>query len=78
MFSHKCTYAGNVLATRTDGNPIHASQVIRPSVLTLPNINVKAAAMATNIAVHAPWVETAFKPIEIPSIAEPVTNTQYA
>lgn len=78
MSSHKCTYAGNVLAVRMDGNPIHASQVIRPSVLTLPNINVRTAAMVAKIAVHAPWAETAFKPIEIPSIAEPVTNTQYA
>lgn len=36
------------------------------------------AAIATKIAVHAPCVETAFNPMETPSILEPVTNIQYA
>lgn len=54
------------------GSPIHASQVIRPSVRTLLQINPRMAAMTAKTAVHVPWVEIAFKPIEIPRIPEPL------
>lgn len=60
------------------GRPIHASQVIRPRVRILAQRNPTTAAMATNTAVQTPWVETAFSPMEMPSIADPVTNIQYA
>jgi hypothetical protein len=56
------------------GSPIHANQVILPSVLTLLHANPTTAATATNIAVHVPWLEMEFKPIDIPSIPEPTTN----
>lgn len=65
---------GNLRATSIHGSPIHASQVIRPNVRTLEKINPRMAAMATKTAVHAPWVETAFRPIDIPRILDPVLN----
>jgi hypothetical protein len=34
------------------------------------------AATATKTAVHVPWCEIAFKPMEMPSIPDPDTNTQ--
>ena len=70
-------YGGALLATMIHGRPIHASQVIRPRVRILAQRNPTTAAMATNTAVQTPWVETAFSPMEMPSIADPVTNIQY-
>ena len=61
-----------------DGSPIHASQVIRPSVWMLLQASPTTAATPTKAAVHIACVETAFNPIEIPSILDPVTNIQYA
>lgn len=62
---------------RMDGRPIHASQVMRPSVRILPQMNIIMAATATKTAVQAPWVEIAFRLIDIPRMAEPLTNIQY-
>lgn len=56
------------------GNPIHASQVIRPSVRMLLNAKPKTAATATNPAVQVACDETAFNPIESDKIAEPELN----
>lgn len=50
--------------------PIQASQVMRPSVWMLPNPKPITAATATKTAVHAPWVDTELKEIEMPSIPE--------
>ena len=61
-----------------DGSPIHASQVIRPSVRMLLQASPTKAEIPTKAAVHLPCVETAFNPIETPSILEPVTDIQYA
>lgn len=36
------------------------------------------AAIPTKAAVHIACVETAFNPIETPSMLDPVTNIQYA
>jgi hypothetical protein len=66
----------SLLAVRIHGSPTHASHVIRPRVRILLQANPRIAATTINIAVHIPWVETAFKPIEIPSIPEPETNIQ--
>lgn len=67
----------NLLDTRTQIVPTHASQLIRPSVRTLAKARPIAAATATNTAVHVPCVDTALRPIDTPSIAEPETNNQY-
>lgn len=61
-----------------DGSPIHASQVIRPSVWMLLQASPTKAAIPTKAAVHIACVETAFSPIETPSMLDPVTNIQYA
>lgn len=44
----------NEPAARIHGKPTHASQVIRPSVLTLLVANPRMAAMAAKAAVHIP------------------------
>jgi hypothetical protein len=36
----------------------------------LPNNNPMMAATTTKMAVHAPWVESELKPMEMPSMAE--------
>jgi hypothetical protein len=59
-------------AARMQGRPIQASQVIRPSVRMLLRPNPTMAATAAKAAVHVAWVETAFKPIEMPRMAEPL------
>lgn len=64
----------NVPAARMHGKPTHASQVMRPSVLTLLVANPRMAAMAAKAAVHIPCVETEFNPMVIPSIPEALTN----
>lgn len=51
--------------------PIHASQLIRPSVRILEKPNPIIAATATKMAVQVACIERAFKAIEILSIAEP-------
>lgn len=66
----------NSLAIRIHVTPIHASHVMRPSVWMLPRAKPQTAATATKIAVHAAWPETAFNPIEIPSIPAPATKIQ--
>ena len=38
--------------------------------------NPMTAATATKIAVQVPWVETALRPIDMPSMPEPETNIQ--
>jgi hypothetical protein len=58
------------------GSPIHASQVILPSVRTLLKIKPKIVATTVKTAVHVPCVDTAFRPMEIPRIPEPLTNIQ--
>lgn len=58
------------------GSPIHASQVILPSVRTLLNANPRIHATTENTAVQVPWVETAFRPMDMPRIPEPLTNIQ--
>lgn len=57
-------------------NPTHAIQVMRPSVWILDSKNPTTAATARKIAVHAPWADTAFKEIDIPSIPDPETKIQ--
>lgn len=57
-------------------NPTHAIQVMRPSVWILDSRNPITAATARKIAVHAPWADTAFKEIDIPSIPDPETKIQ--
>jgi hypothetical protein len=58
--------------------PIQASQEIRPSVRILASDAAAMAATATKTAVHVALLETAFKPIEVPSMPDPVTNIQSA
>lgn len=70
--AHLVRFTQNIPATRIHGSPIHASQVIRPSVRMLLHTNPRIAATAAKTAVHVAWVETAFKPIEIARIAEPL------
>lgn len=36
------------------------------------------AVTATKTAVHVPWVDTAFRPIEAPSMPEPAPNVKSA
>lgn len=57
-------------------SPTQANQLILPNVWILPNVNPMAAAMATNMAVQAPWVDMALKEIEMPSMPEPATKIQ--
>jgi hypothetical protein len=45
---------GEVPAIRIHGSPIHANQVIFPSVRTLLHANPTTLATATNTAVHVP------------------------
>ena len=54
--------------------PTQASQLIFESVRILPRIKAATAATATKIAVQAPWVETALRPMEILSIPDPATK----
>jgi hypothetical protein len=61
-----------MIAARIHGRPIHASQVILPSVRMLLRPNPAMAATAAKTAVHVAWVETAFRPIEMPRMAEPL------
>ncbi|GMF77364.1 unnamed protein product [Aspergillus oryzae] len=65
-----------LLAVRMHTSPTHASQVIWPRVRMLENMNPRIAATATKTAVHTPCVETAFRPMERPSIPEPDTKIQ--
>lgn len=66
----------DVPAVRIHGSPIHASQVIRPSVRILLVRKPKMAATATKTAVQAPLVDTVFRPMEMPRMPEPVTKIQ--
>jgi hypothetical protein len=66
----------DLLATRMAVAPTQQSQETLPSVWILPSVNPRTAATATKIAVHAPCVETAFRPMEMPSIPAPATNIQ--
>lgn len=67
---------GDLLATMMDTIPTHASQVMRPRVRMLPNMNPMTAATATKTAVHVPWADTAFNAMEILSMADPATKIQ--
>lgn len=49
-----------------------------PSVRMLPNEKPIKAATPTKIAVQAPCVERAFRPMEIPSIADAAKNVKSA
>lgn len=77
MLIHSCTIWVIILAMRIAGRPIHAIQVTRPSVRILQQMNVNMAETATKTAVQAPWVEIAFRLIDTPRMAEPLTNIQY-
>jgi hypothetical protein len=59
-----------MMATR----PIQASQLILPRVRMLHSPKAAMAATATKTAVHAAWVLTALRPMEIPSSPEPPTK----
>jgi hypothetical protein len=54
--------------------PTSASQLILPSVLMLAKDPPTMAARATKTAVHVPCIETAFRPMEMPSIMDPATK----
>lgn len=54
--------------------PIQASHWILPRVLMLERPMATMAATATNAAVHVPCSDTAFNPIEIPSMPDPATK----
>jgi hypothetical protein len=56
--------------------PTQQSQDTLPSVWILLRRKPIIAATATKMAVQAPWVETAFRPIEMPSIPAPATKIQ--
>lgn len=58
--------------------PIQAKKPILSSVLILPNINPMTAAHATNPAVQMACVESAFKEMEILSMADPATKVKSA
>jgi hypothetical protein len=71
-------YSGGIsnedsLATRTLAVPIHASQDILLSVRILARMKVQMAATAVKTALQVPWVETAFKAIEVLIIPDPAT-----
>lgn len=72
----KITFSVDIPAIKMHGSPTQASQVILPSVRTLLKVNPKIAATTENTAVHVPCVDTAFRPMEIPRIPEPLTNIQ--
>lgn len=57
-------------------SPIQAIQPIRLKVRMLLRRNVRIAATATKTAVQVPWVEIAFRAIDILSIPEPETKIQ--
>lgn len=56
--------------------PSQASQLILPRVRILAKEKPTTAATTTNTAVHVPWADTAFNPIEVPSIPEPAMKVQ--
>lgn len=56
--------------------PTHASQLIRLSVWMLAKSNPEMAATATKSAVQVPCSDTAFRAMDMLSIAEPATKTQ--
>lgn len=64
----------NLLETTMEETPIQANMLILPSVRMLERMNVTAAITARKTAVHAPWSDSAFKAMEIPSMAELVVN----
>lgn len=68
----------DVLAIRMDDRPTQTNQLMLPSVLMLDVPNPTAAAMATKPAVQMPCVDTAFSPIEVPSIPDPAISIQSA
>lgn len=68
--------ARHLLEDKMQTRPIHANQVILPSVWMLPKPNPMRAATATKTAVHAPCMETALSAIEAPSMPEPATKIQ--
>jgi hypothetical protein len=51
---------------------------MRPSVRTLAKASPIAAAIATNTAVQVPCVETAFRPIDTPSIQAEASGQEFA
>lgn len=61
---------------RIHANPPHAITVTRLRVRIIARQNTPIAATATKIAVQAPWVEIAFRAIEMPSIPEAATNVR--
>lgn len=65
---------GKVPAVRIHGRPTHATVVMRPNVRILQKQKPTMAATAVKTAVHVAWVDTAFKPMERPRIAEPLVK----
>jgi hypothetical protein len=57
-------------------NPTQAMKLMRPRVRMLDNKKPVMAATPTKTAVHVPCEDTAFRPIEMPSIPDPATNIQ--
>lgn len=66
----------DLLEARMQNRPSQASQLMRPSVCMLPNMQPTTAATAMKTAVHVPWVETAFRPMERLRIPDPATKIQ--
>lgn len=69
---------GHLLEMMIHVAPTHASQVSLASVWMLARLNPIMAATATNTAVHVAWLDTALRPMEIPSMPEPATKIQSA
>lgn len=62
------------IAASIETSPIHPNQEILPSVRTLASRNPSIAETATKTAVQVPWTETALRPMEAPTMADPTTN----
>lgn len=62
------------IETRMLTIPTAASQLILDRVRMDENPKAATAATATRTAVHAPWDERAFRPIEMLNILEPATK----
>lgn len=63
---------------RIQVKPIQAIQLIFPRVCILESENPTMAATATKMAVQAPCVETALRPMEMLKMPEPATKIQSA
>lgn len=63
---------------KTEPTPTHATQVILPSVRMLPSAQAATKATTMKTAVHAPWLETAFSPMEVLTMPDPEQKIQSA